>query len=147
MRSLSQFCKDANITSLIVNNAATSRQSHLSFPGLTQLNQYEQLPPSTYIQEPKSGLTEGRLDQASIFASTTAQPGLGKTFASLVDCHVLLSMLPKRKHDAEILIGGKSGQGGAVHVLEVLKDRSVSGLDRWAAFEIAEGGTQLRKPA
>lgn len=147
LRSLSRFSEDSNVASILINNAATTRQTHLSFHGLAQLNRSEHLPQVTFVDDPLGGLKPNFLDQASIFASTTAQPSLGKTFTSLVDCHVLLSTLPKRKKDAEILVGCKGGNAEVVNVLEVLSEKGCDGQGRWAAFETAGAGTQLKTPS
>lgn len=146
MRSLSAFCRDASVTAVLLNNAASSRQAYTSFAGLEQLNRNHNLPASTFIPDPQINTSASLADQPSIFASTTAQPSLGKTFAALVDCHLLISMLPKRKKDAEILVGGKTGTAEVVNVVEVLSVRGRAGVGRWAAFEIAEHGTRLIVP-
>jgi hypothetical protein len=148
MRSLSFFAKDTGLTAILLNNAAsTQREAHPSFPGLANLNHSANLPASTYIADPMSTPGMNLLDQPSIFTSTTARPSLGKTFASLVDCHVLLSMVPKRRKDAEVFVGGKTGKAEAVYVMEVLGERYTDGVGRWAAFEIADAGTELKTPS
>jgi RecA/RadA recombinase len=146
MHSLSAFCKDASIIAILLNNAASPRQAYTSFPGLAQLNRGSNLPAGTFIPDPQANTSVGLADQPSVFASTTAQPSLGKTFGALVDCHLLISMLPKRKKDAEILVGGKAGKAEVVNVVEVLSVKGSAGVGRWAAFEIAEQGTRLNAP-
>ena len=147
MRSLASFAQEANLTAILLNNAASSKQASLSFPGLAQLNHGMNLPPSTFISEPQANASFSASDHVSIFSSTTVQPALGRAFNAVVDCHLLISMLPKRKKDAEILIGGKSGKADVVHVIEVLSERDGGGHARWAAFEVAENGTRLKPPA
>lgn len=147
MRSLASFAQDADVAALVLNNAASSRSANVSFPGLAKLNHGADVPASTFISDPHGQPGFTTPDHVSIFASTTAQPSLGKSFGSLVDYHLLISMLPKRKKDAEIIVGGQSGRAEVVHVVEVLNDRDGNGHGRWAAFEIAEAGTQLRVPS
>ena len=52
---------------------------------------------------------------------------------------MMLSQIPKRKNDAEILVGGKYGRTEIVSVMEVLADRSGDRMGRWAAFSIIKG--------
>ncbi|KIW06493.1 uncharacterized protein PV09_02929 [Verruconis gallopava] len=146
MRYLSSLTVTFRLTTLLLNNAASPNKTHLPFPNLALLNSNLHLPSSTYISEPLSANSHSMLDQPSIFSSTTARPSLGKTFTGLVDCHVLLSMIPKRRRDAEIFVGGKSGDGDRVGVLEVLCERGGNGVGRWAAFEIGLAGTELKFP-
>ncbi len=148
MRSLSLFAKKAGLTTILLNNAASTQLgAYPSFPTLANLNYNANLPARTYLADPMSTAGMSLQDQPSIFASTTTRPSLGKTFASLVDCHVLLSMVPKRRKDAEVFVGGKVGKAEAVHVMEILDERLADGVGRWAAFEIVGAGTELKTPS
>lgn len=80
-------------------------------------------------------------DQVSIFASTIVRPALGKAFGYHIDLHLLLSQLPKRRRDAEIVFGGKSGRGESVGVMEVLADRDDERVGAWSAFTIDKSGS------
>jgi hypothetical protein len=147
MRSLSLFGKDSNLATILLNNAAFPRQTDSAFPMPAARNGDANLPPSTYIADSLAGQDFDILGQPSIFASTTARPSLGKTLAGLVDCHILLSMVPKRRKDAEIFAVGKSGKAETVNIMEVLTERAANRIGRWAAFEIANGGTELKAPS
>lgn len=56
-----------------------------------------------------------------------------------MDLHVLLNQIPKRKKDAEILIGGRSGKAETTNIMEVLSDREGARLGRWATFVVSKG--------
>ncbi|KAI9730468.1 MAG: hypothetical protein M1818_008163 [Claussenomyces sp. TS43310] len=51
----------------------------------------------------------------SIFSSTASKPALGHTFSSLLDLHLLITPVPQRRVDAEMLYGGgaRHEEGGA----------------------------------
>jgi hypothetical protein len=136
-----------NLATLLLNNAASPRQPHQSFPGLANLNRDANQPPSTYNSDPlTASLSSSLLNQPSIFSSTTVHPSLGKTFATLLDCQILLSTVPQRRVDAEIVVGGKSGRAATVNVIEVLSARAGSSSGSWAAFEVWNSGVGLRVP-
>lgn len=80
-------------------------------------------------------------ENASIFSSTLGRPALGRTFASLIDTSIFLSLVPKALDDAWIEFGeGRENETAQkVVVMEVLKDRCGSRQGRWAAFEIIDG--------
>ena len=84
-------------------------------------------------------------DHPSIFASTAILPALGKTFASFVDLHLLLSVLPKTKQDARILYGEQSSyivqKVTFAYVLEVVMDRWNGRVGKWAAFHVGDDMT------
>lgn len=131
------------MTNVLINTAASPARS---YPNLTQLNRRPNAPPSTFVTDPQAPITATFADQPSIFASTTVHPSLRKTFAGLVDVHLLISMLPKRKQDARVLIGGEKGKADTVFVAEVLSDRYGASQQRWAAFEVGEDGTTIKSP-
>ncbi|KAK3110947.1 hypothetical protein LTR53_014260 [Teratosphaeriaceae sp. CCFEE 6253] len=84
-------------------------------------------------------------DPPSIFASCALHPALGKTFAFLLDTHLLVHSVPKTPADTRVVSGGKqdvgSRRGGeVVEVVEVLQDRSAGRVGMWAAFGIDAQG-------
>ncbi|KAK3112603.1 hypothetical protein LTR53_010953 [Teratosphaeriaceae sp. CCFEE 6253] len=88
---------------------------------------------------------QAREDPPSIFASCALHPALGKTFAFLLDTHLLVHSVPKSPADARVVYGGKqdvgSRRGGeVVEVVEVLQDRSAGRVGMWAAFGIDAQG-------
>ena len=67
-------------------------------------------------------------------------------FAYLIDTSIFLSIVPKRKEDAEVAFGGgQSKESGweKVGVLEVVRDRNGGREGRWGIFEVV-GGIELR---
>ncbi|KAL8933153.1 MAG: hypothetical protein Q9216_006500 [Gyalolechia sp. 2 TL-2023] len=119
MRSLHHLTKHRQICTLIVNAAVGLR------------------PQGTQYHSKADG-------HASIFASTTGRPALGKHFSYLVDTSIYLSMLPRSREDADVAYGdvGAARRFNQVRVIEVLKDRHGSRQGRWSAFDIA--GTELQ---
>lgn len=78
-------------------------------------------------------------DRPSIFSSCMLRPALGRSFAYLLDVHLLLHRVPLEAEDAKAVYGTHAsgrpaGQRKVVSVLEVLADRQGSRLGRWAAF-------------
>lgn len=84
-------------------------------------------------------------EQPSIFASNQSRPALAKALAPSVDLHILVSLLPKSKRDAQALYARfDSGSGTRVKlvpVLEVIVDRWNDRTGRWCAFDIAQNGS------
>ena len=77
-------------------------------------------------------------DNASIFASSSGKPALGRTYTYLVDTSILLSSIPKTQEDAEEAFGGGIRRYTSIGILEVLKDRYGEREGEWGAFEIVE---------
>jgi hypothetical protein len=136
-RSLAKLSQDHDICTLLVNNVVAKRSapnaSH-SIPTSIEA----QLQPETQ-HAPEQYHFQGH---PSIFASTTIRPALGKTFASFVDLHLLLSVLPKTKQDARILHGEHSNHIAQkvmfAYVLEVMTDRWNGRVGKWAAFHVGD---------
>lgn len=84
-------------------------------------------------------------DNASIFASTSGKPALGKTYTHFIDTSILLSSIPKTKADAEIAYRGDDDRSGweSVGIVEMIKDRNSAREGRWATFEVL-GDIDLR---
>jgi hypothetical protein len=81
----------------------------------------------------------------SIFTSCTLRPALGKSFAYLLDTHLLLHRLPLTAADARSVYAAhsaipKSSQK-LVSVLEVLQDRHCDRVGHWSAFRAEADGT------
>lgn len=80
----------------------------------------------------------------SIFSSCTLRPALGKSFAYLLDVHLLLHRVPSTASDAKSIYAAhsaipKSSQKMA-SVLEVVQDRHSNRVGHWSAFKTdAEG--------
>ncbi|KAK6433180.1 hypothetical protein LTR95_010642 [Oleoguttula sp. CCFEE 5521] len=88
-------------------------------------------------------------DCPSIFSSCLLRPALGRSFAYLVDTHMLLHRLPLTAEDAKATYGSQAGSTGQrqvrlANVLEVLQDRYGSRVGRWAAFGTSVAGTLER---
>ena len=134
-RSLAKLSQDHDICTILNNNVVAkragpniSRTMPISSEPQPQLGT-QSVPEQYHFQ-----------DHPSIFASTTFRPALGKTFASFIDLHLLLSVLPRTKQDARILYGAQSNHAFQkvkfAHVLEVMTDRWDSRMGRWAAFYV-----------
>lgn len=115
--------------------------------------------PNTHARQNSAYATHGNHSiSPSIFASNNhLRPSLGALFSSLPELHLLLSRLPTRRQDAELLYGGAdSNEEGPrattrvqhSYILEVIKDeqgvrvadedgmRWVNREQKWGAFEI-----------
>jgi hypothetical protein len=134
MRTLSHFTSTHNISTVLINTAVGARTSYAAEPIAA--------PSGTWTNDPtaRSPLV---LDQPSLFAANMARPALGKPFTYCIDLYLLLSLLPKRKRDSEIVYGGKMGRVELVNAVEVLGDRWEGRVGRWAAFAL-ENGVELR---
>jgi hypothetical protein len=84
--------------------------------------------------------------------SNSVRPALGKTFTYFLDLHILLSMLPKSKGDADLLYGDREGfrrKGYSItkpqltNVFEIITDRLGGKGGRWGLFAV-EDGQRLR---
>lgn len=81
----------------------------------------------------------------SIFSSCSLRPALGKTFAHLLDLHLLLHRIPYLAADAKAVYAAhtavpRSSQTLA-SVLEVMQDRHSNRVGRWSCFRPdTEGG-------
>ncbi|KAM0709826.1 hypothetical protein Q7P35_003867 [Cladosporium inversicolor] len=80
----------------------------------------------------------------SIFSSCTLRPALGKSFAHLLDVHLLLHRVPLTAADAKSVYAAhsaiaKSSQRLA-SVLEVLQDRHSDRIGHWSAFKTDADG-------
>ncbi|KAK5708000.1 hypothetical protein LTR97_000540 [Elasticomyces elasticus] len=72
--------------------------------------------------------SQSREETPSIFSSCVLRPALGKSFASLVDLHMLVHAVPRTAADARIVYGGqheikRGAEPEVTEVLEVLQDR------------------------
>jgi hypothetical protein len=81
----------------------------------------------------------------SIFTSCTLRPALGKSFAYLLDTHLLLHRVPLTAADAKSVYAAhsaipKSSQK-LVSVLEVLQDRHSDRVGHWSAFRAEADGS------
>lgn len=81
----------------------------------------------------------------SIFSSCSLRPALGKTFAYLLDLHLLLHRVPVTASDAKVVYASHSAvpipSRMLACVLEVMQDRYSDRVGRWSAFQPnAEGG-------
>jgi len=139
-RSLAKLSQDHDVCTLLVNNVVAKRLgSNLSHATATSSKAHFQ-PGTQYVSEQCNFQ-----DHPSIFASTAILPALGKTFASFVDLHLLLSVLPKTKQDARILYGEQSSyivqKVTFAFVLEVVMDRWNGRVGKWAAFHVGDDMT------
>lgn len=80
----------------------------------------------------------------SIFTSCTLRPALGKSFAYLLDTHLLLHRVPLTAADAKSVYAAhsaipKSSQK-TVSVLEVIQDRNSDRTGHWSAFRTDADG-------
>lgn len=135
-RSLTHLSRNYNLCTILINNvvAVKSRTSRQSFeqsedePGRSE---------NPIPLEPRS-----MIEQPSIFASNTVRPALGKTFAGCIDLHLLLSSLPLKKRDAQLIYGAHPDhvqhRVNVAHVLEVITDRWDGRVGRWAAFHVVD---------
>ena len=87
----------------------------------------------------------------SIFSSCTLRPALGKSFAYLLDTHLLLHRVPLTAANAKSVYAAhsaipKSNQN-FVSVLEVLQDRHSDRVGHWSAFRADADGNLAGIPA
>ncbi|KAK0260468.1 hypothetical protein LTS09_004764 [Friedmanniomyces endolithicus] len=85
--------------------------------------------------------SQSKEDTPSIFSSCALRPALGKTFAYMLDLHLLVHAIPNTAADARRVYGNKhEGKGeqeaGLVEVIEVLQDRHGSRVDKWTALTL-----------
>jgi hypothetical protein len=80
----------------------------------------------------------------SIFTSCTLRPALGKSFAYLLDTHLLLHRIPLTPADAKSVYAAHSAipksSEKLVSVLEVLQDRHSDRVGHWSAFRADPDG-------
>lgn len=96
----------------------------------------------TVLLNHASTYQQAKDEAPSIFSSCTLRPALGKSFAYMLDLHLLVHEVPKTNADARAAYSNDHGskQGKAVEVLEVLDDRYGGRAGRWAFFEVNEDG-------
>lgn len=135
LNSLRHLTQTHDIATLLLNTASAPK-STFNNNGASTMN----APQSTYIPDPLSAPPTFS-DQVSIFASTSVKPTLGKTFAHQLDLHLLVSSLPKRRRDAEIVVGGRGVRAEVVGLIEVLEDRGDERVGLWGVFCIDRGGS------
>ncbi|QDS73877.1 hypothetical protein FKW77_006976 [Venturia effusa] len=143
LTSLRHLTRTHTIATLLLNTASAPNPKFTYTDNNTYANM-KMAPRNTWIPDPHAA-PPSFSDQVSIFAGTNVRPALGKTFAYQLDLHLLVSSLPKRRRDAEIVVGGKSGRAEVVGVIEVLGDRGDDRVGMWSAFSIEKSGTL--KPA
>jgi RecA/RadA recombinase len=80
-------------------------------------------------------------ERVSIFSSVAGKPGLGHTYAHLVDVSLFLSEVPKTRDDAEAAYARTAPHYLSSKVLEVLDDRLACRDGSWAAFDVHNGIT------
>lgn len=80
----------------------------------------------------------------SIFSSCTLRPALGKSFAYLIDMHLLLHRVPLTAADAKSVYAAHSAipksSEKLASVLEVLQDRHSDRVGHWSAFKADADG-------
>ncbi|TKA75299.1 hypothetical protein B0A55_07601 [Friedmanniomyces simplex] len=83
----------------------------------------------------------------SIFSSCALHPALGRTFAYLLDVHLLVHAVPKTAGDARRVYDGGKLEGGkdercaeVVEVVEVLLDRGGGRVGKWTGFVVDADG-------
>lgn len=136
LTSLRHLTSTHTIATLLLNTASAPK-----FYNNNNNNSNINAPPqSTWIPDPLSAPPTFS-DQVSIFPSMGVRPALGKTFAYQLDLHLLVSSLPKRRGDAEVVVGGRSGRAEVVGVIEVLGDRGDERVGMWSAFVIDKNGS------
>lgn len=111
-------------------------------------------PPTTSAQQqqetpaPNASTAAAPDPTPSVFASNALRPALGKTFPYFLDVHLLVSMVPRRKRDAERFYaagGEKAGKGvGFASVVEVLLDRCGDRVGRWVGFAVDKESGEIR---
>ncbi|KAK1064287.1 hypothetical protein LTR33_012091 [Friedmanniomyces endolithicus] len=96
---------------------------------------------STLLLNGTTTYSQSKEDTPSIFLSCALRPALGKTFAYMLDMHLLVHAIPKTAADARRVYGGKhEGKGEQeaelVEVIEVLQDRHGGRVGKWTAFTL-----------
>lgn len=132
-RSLTHLTHNHNICTIITNNVLTAKPKG-------NRGSFELTGDLMRIENAGQSESQSIVEQPSIFASNTLRPALGKTFAGCMDLHVMLSTLPVKKRDAQMLYGSHPDQvqrrASMAYVLEVLTDRWDGRVGRWAAFRV-----------
>lgn len=86
----------------------------------------------------------------SVFSSCTLRPALGKSFAFLLDMHLLLHKVPITAADAKSVYAAHSAipksSERLASVLEVLQDRHSDRVGHWSAFKADADGNLARVP-
>ncbi|KAJ8066784.1 hypothetical protein OCU04_004172 [Sclerotinia nivalis] len=115
---------------------------------------------STKINYTKPGARQVPPATQSIITSTAQKPSLGRIFDDFLDLHIMISKIPKRREDSEVLYGQDENFPGhevnSCFVFEVLRDECpVLGGDRdlgrrfgdreqrWGLFEVGNEGMEL----
>lgn len=87
----------------------------------------------------------------SIFSSCTLRPAVGKSFAYLLDMHLLLHRVPLTAADAKSIYAAHSAipksSERLASVLEVLQDRHSDRVGRWSAFKVDADGNLAGVPS
>lgn len=87
----------------------------------------------------------------SIFSSCTLRPALGKSFAYLLDMHLLLHRVPITAADAKTVYAAHSAipksSEKLASVLEVLQDRHSDRAGHWSAFKADADGNLAGVPS
>jgi hypothetical protein len=125
------------------NGATSTKTSYTSYIEPSNRRQPQQQPKSL----------------SSIFTANPIKPALGRIFDQFAELHILMSPMPKRREDAELLYGQddspfRSGTVEHCTVVEVLKDETpdlgtgrLGGFGkrerRWAAVQEASDGLSL----
>lgn len=136
-RSLTHLTRNYDLCTILVNNVIStkSKLGRQSFEKSDNELRRD--------DNPNSPGSPPNLEQPSIFASNTLRPALGKTFAGCVDFHLLLSSLPLKKRDAQLIYGAYPDRvqhrANVAHVLEVITDRWEGRVGRWTAFYVVNG--------
>ncbi|KAM0720589.1 hypothetical protein Q7P37_004725 [Cladosporium fusiforme] len=115
MRSLAHLTRAHNICTIVHNTTVTYQSSSTAEP------------------------------TPSIFSSCSLRPALGKTFAHLLDLHLLLHRVPVTAADAKAFYASHSAvpkpSQMLASVLEVIQDRHSNRVGHWSAFRPdADGG-------
>jgi len=131
MRDLARLARSHNLLSLVVNSGITRHP-----PTLASGSRPDGPDATSFLQN---------YFTFSAFKACTTYPALGKTFPFLVDMHMLVSRLPKRKRDASAYCesteqtgnvhASKSREVEMVHMVEVLSDGWDDRVGRLAAFQ------------
>lgn len=136
----------SNILTILSNSTISAKSSYL-----TNLD----APPSRYQMQ------NSNISLASVFGSNPLKPALGRIFDQFPSLHIMLSPIPQKRDDAEILFGQNEDIPSNSYIqyctiLEVLKDETPNlgqgrserrfgqREQRWVPLSISEDGLSFK---
>jgi hypothetical protein len=137
MRTFASLTRGQNIVSIVLNSVIHNRASDILPTRPEDTNETAHTP---WLRAPQNVLDA--VNHPSIFGSHAFKPALGRSFSHCVDLHILLGKLPKRPHDARLLMSETSQTTNRLEMIdiaEVILDRWGGRVGLWSGFSIVNG--------